>query len=522
MHDLAVVPIFVNAGAAVLPAIIGGAASALALLFRPRALLTLFRRRPWIPAALAAVIAIGWLGVRWMLAATAQPTPQATRVQQPTDWAEVGRQIVRARQYAAQATTLPATAATLADDLIVGLSPQRIGFDGGIEPTGLAAEALWSHAEEETFYLSTPIVKNGRVYGAACQIDVIDKFGYVFAADARTGKLLWKAAAQPDGSPFKAFFSSPAITKDGRSLIIGQGLHEHADCSLICLDTETGAIRWLCKTPLHLESSPAVRGDLVVIGAGAIEDANRRPAGDPGFVLAVDLATGKERWRYPLADPESSPAIDETGIVYIGSGFNGNAVVALRSESDHALKSLGLDRLVWKTPAPYPVVGPVTLAGDLAIVGGGNSDFVNADPRPAGVVMALDRKTGKVRWSHEMGDAVLGSIACHDGKLVCPIRNGHVVLLNAATGDEIWRVVVGEGSAILAGCAVTSSCIYVVNKIGQLHVLKLSDGTPAQPPRNVNGKPGESGYCLSAPIIAEGRLYIGSETGGLRCFVGGQ
>ncbi|QOV91655.1 outer membrane protein assembly factor BamB family protein [Humisphaera borealis] len=516
MPDLAVVPIFVNATAAVLPAIIAGAASAVALLFRPRELISVFRRRPWIPAVLTVFVG---LGVHWMIAAKAV-APQPARVQQPTNWAEVGRQIVRARQYAGQGATRPTTTAAVTD-LMLGVTPQRTGYDGGPVPLRLSLEPLWSHAEPETFYLSTPIVRDGRVYGASCQLDLVGKYGYVFAADARTGKILWKtSSATKDGTPFNAFFSSPAISKDGKSLVIGQGLHEHADCSLLCLDTETGTVRWQVPTTLHLESSPAIRGDLVVIGAGAIEDANHKPTTDPGFVLAVSLASGKELWRYPIADPESSPAIDEAGVVYIGSGFNGNATIALKSNSDADLKSRGDDRLIWRVPAPYPIVGPVTLAGDLAIVGGGNSDFVNADPRPAGVVMAIDRKTGSVRWRRDMADAVLGSVSFLDGKVFCPIRNGFVVVLDAADGKDVWRAKVGEGSPILAGLAVTANRLYVVNKIGQLHVLNPADGTPAEPPRSVNGKPGDLGFCLSGPTVAEGRLYIGSETGGLRCFVG--
>jgi len=517
--DPAVVPIFVNAGAAVLPAIIGGAVSAVALLLRPRELIAALRRRPWVTAVLAVAIALGWLGARWLTATDQPPRQKALPQPPPTDWAEVGRQIVRARAYGTQASTRP-TSPAIDADLMLGLSPQRTGFDGGGVPVGLAREPLWAHREPDTYYLSTPVVKDGRVYGAACQVDLLGSYGYVFAADARTGRLHWKTSAAADGTPFNAFFSSPAITRDGKYLIIGQGLHEHADCALICIDTQTGKVCWTTPTPLHLESSPAVRGDLVVIGAGAIEDGNRRPTGDPGFVLAVSVATGQALWRYPLPDPESSPAIDENGVVYIGAGFNGNAVAALRSDSDADLNARGQSRLLWKTPAPYPIVGSVTLAGKLVIVGGGNSDFVNADPRPAGVVMALDRQTGQVLWSRDMGDAVLGVISYHDGRLVCPVRNGDLALLQAATGEVIWRARVGEGAPLLTGCAVTPERIFVVNKIGQLHVLNLVDGSPAEPPVNVNDKPGDRGFCLSGPTIAEGRLYVGSETGGLRCFVG--
>ena len=256
-------------------------------------------------------------------------------------------------------------------------------------------------------FLSSPLVAGGRVYGASCQLDVTGKYGAVFCLDAQSGKPLWQtstvtAAAGAGDENLKPFFSSPALTADGRFLLIGQGLHDDKDFALLCLDAASGQIRWQVKTPLHLESSPAIHGDTVVIGAGAIEGKDHKPTGDPGFVLAVRISDGKELWRHPVNDPESSPAIGEDGTVYIGSGINGNAIVALRIEPDDELRRQNLPRQVWKTEAPYPVTGDVTLTDDLAIIGAGNGDYVYASPQPAGVVLALDRKTGQVRFSTPM------------------------------------------------------------------------------------------------------------------------
>ena len=112
--------------------------------------------------------------------------------------------------------------------------------------------------------------------------------------------------------------------------MIGQGLHDDADCDLLCLDASSGAVRWQIKTPLHIEGSPAIFGDMVVAGAGAIEGPDHKPTTHIGMVIAVRISDGKKLWQYDMNDPESSPAIDEDGTVYIGSGFQGNAVVALR------------------------------------------------------------------------------------------------------------------------------------------------------------------------------------------------
>ncbi|MGA2499990.1 MAG: PQQ-binding-like beta-propeller repeat protein, partial [Tepidisphaeraceae bacterium] len=238
---------------------------------------------------------------------------------------------------------------------------------------------------------------------------------------------------------------------------------------------------------------------------------------DPGFVLAVRISDGKLMWRYAVNDPESSPIFGPDGTVYVGSGFNGQAVVALRSEPD------AKERLIWRTPSPYPMTGAITLADDLVIAGGGNCDYVNADPKPAGVVMALDAKTGQKRWEKPMPDSVLGSITAIGGKLICPLRNGEVVVLKQSDGLVLWRQSVNADTPILAGAAVAGDYIYAVSRDGTLAVLKLSDGTVIEKlflndPKN----PGKRGLSLSSPTIASGVLFVGSETGGMRAFSGGK
>ena len=81
---IAVVPIFVNAGTALLPAILAPIASALALLFKPRELFALARRRPLvIPSVLLAVIGVILLGF-WLFAPA---TPAKAQGPQRIDWA---------------------------------------------------------------------------------------------------------------------------------------------------------------------------------------------------------------------------------------------------------------------------------------------------------------------------------------------------------------------------------------------------------------------------------------------------
>ena len=517
--SIAVVPIFVNAGAAILPAVIAALASAAGLLLKPRELARACRRQPRVAAGtLAGLLIVVAVGAA--LFAASGPAGGGRGRGAPTkpavDWAKLAVEILHRRQ--ARPAALDGSADRQHGAIVLGRDFSRCGYGGG--PVPLRLGPLWQYTEADTMFLSSPAVAGGKVYAAACQIDVAGKYGFIVCLDAETGQAAWQQWGGEDEG-FQAFFSSPALTADGKYLLIGQGLHEHKDCSLLCLDAATGKIRWQVKTPLHIEGSPAVRGDVVVAGAGAIEDRNRRPIGEAGFVLAVRISDGQVLWRHALADPESSPALGDDGTVYIGSGFNGCAVVALRGEPDEALRKKHLARELWRTESPYPVTGAVTLAGDLVVVGGGNGDYVYGSADPAGVAIALDRRTGKVRWRTDMPDAVLGAIAASGGKLICPVRNGEVVALSAADGAVLWRRQVSGGEPVLAACAFAGPAVYAVSRDGCLAVLRAADGKVLERHAlNVAGKPGEMGLSLSSPTVVGGRLFVGSETGGLRCFVG--
>ena len=401
--------------------------------------------------------------------------------------------------------------------MIEAYDASRTSYAGGPSPNGL--KALWAYKPEGTMFLSAPLVAGPRIYAAGCQSDLGGYTGILSCLDAETGKPIWEITTAGD-DVLPAFFSSPALTADGKSLLIGQGLHQDRNCSLLCFDTATKALRWAAKTPLHIESSPAIFGDMAVVGAGAIEGPDGRPTGDPGFVLAVRISDGKELWRQAVNDPESSPAIDENGMVYIGSGFNGNAIVAIRSESPEQLAEKKLERIAWRTPVAHPITGAITLSGDLVIAGGGNSDVVHSNPNPQGVVVALDRKTGQVRWQRTLPDSVLSGVAARDGLVICPVRTGEVVALSQTDGNIVWHTPISGKAAVIASCAFTGERIYAVSSDGYLAVIDPKSGKVLEKSYiNDQAKAG-TGLSTSPPQVANGRVIVGSETGGLQCLVG--
>ena len=492
-NALGVVPIFVNAGAAVIPTIVASVASFVAILFKPRELVALFRRRPWVPVAvLVGGFAVWFITARILSAPVSAATGNRTSPSSPkTDWTTFALTLIEGEAHANKTT--------------------------GIRP-------LWSYAASDGMVLTTPAVDptTGKVFAGSAIQDVASMFGSLFCLDP-DGRELWKLDTL-DGEDLKPFFSSPALSADGRHLVIGQGLHDHTDCHLICVETATGQVKWHVKTPLHIESSPAIdsKRDLVVVGCGAIEGPDHKPTTHPGYVLAVRLSDGKELWRHDVADPESSPAIAEDGTVYIGAGFNGNSIVALRSETDDELKSKNLKREIWKTPAKYPITGPVTLIGDLLIVGGGNGDFVYEAENPAGVVLAVDRKTGAPRWEIPTAAAVLGQVIHRDGKLYVPCRTGEVLCLKLADGSRVWARSISGKSPILAGPALSQDgqTLYAVSNDGYLAVMKATDGNIIERHslNHPNKAPPQRPMNVSTPTLHNDRVYVGSHTGGLRAF----
>lgn len=292
-------------------------------------------------------------------------------------------------------------------------------------------------------------------------------------------------------------------------------MHPDSQCRLLCIKAQTGEVHWTHEVELHIESSPAIDGDIVVVGAGAIEDpATHKPISHPGFVLAMRISDGTVLWQEDVVDPESSP-ISAKGVAYIGSGFNGKAVVALNTDPQAE------PRVKWQTPTPYPITGAVTLYEGMVIVGGGNGDFVFRDPDPKGVLLALDQETGELLWQTDMADAVLGAVAA--GKcLICPVASGEVVALDPKTGDILWSTAVSGRAPVLAAPVVTESHVYAVSQDGYLAKLDLDSGEILEKVYvNATDRPGAQGLTISSPFVSNQRLFVGSETGGLRCYIGG-
>jgi quinoprotein glucose dehydrogenase len=142
-------------------------------------------------------------------------------------------------------------------------------------------------------------------------------------------------------------------------------------------------------------------------------------------VIALDPATGQERWSYdPQVDLsvrygqrlvsrgvstwlDSALEAGQPCRRRIFAGTNDARLIALDAATGRPCVDFGvrgevrLDQGIGRVrQGDYQITSPPTIAGDLVIVGAGLRDNQRANA-PSGVVRALDARTGHVRWRWE-------------------------------------------------------------------------------------------------------------------------
>ncbi|MDT8429301.1 MAG: PQQ-binding-like beta-propeller repeat protein [Pseudomonadales bacterium] len=140
--------------------------------------------------------------------------------------------------------------------------------------------------------MSTPLVHDGVMF-------LLSTSDTVLALDATTGEQLWR---------YRHENTAPPATKIGLALHGELVLVPTADLHIIALRAQTGEVVWdhaidavsTGPLPYSLRSAPLIANGQVIQGVTA----SLVPEG--GFIIAVDLATGKESWRFhTVARPQA-------------------------------------------------------------------------------------------------------------------------------------------------------------------------------------------------------------------------
>jgi polyvinyl alcohol dehydrogenase (cytochrome) len=277
----------------------------------------------------------------------------------------------------------------------------------------------------------TPAVVDGVAY-------FDDWTGVVHAVDAATGRPRWTTKL---GGMFVA---APAVDADGVFVAVGHTLYR--------LDRATGAQQWHINTDdnpfAQISASPVVVDGLVIQGTASFENiVNEQHYTFRGSIAAYDARTGAPRWKLFTTPNDSgsgagvgvwsTPAVDEQRrLLYVGTGQNLSPPTGPLADSILAV-DYRTGKLRWSRQFTYPdVFSAGHPQGKDADVGASPNlwtsngrDLVGAGDK-GGTFHALDRDTGAVVWNRQLspGSAFggeIGSAAFVDGRLIATSNIGN-------------------------------------------------------------------------------------------------
>jgi len=202
------------------------------------------------------------------------------------------------------------------------------------------------HFDTQDIVRSTPAVSDGKVFFGSRDHNV-------YSVEAKTGALKWKY------DTLREVVSSALVA--GGTVYIGS-----RDSNLFAFDADTGKIKWkFFYWTSWVESSARIRDGILYIGSSDYQQ-----------LLAIDAASGKQLWKFDTdGSAWPTPAVTDA-LVYIGAvGITDNGYI------DHHGAFFAVDRatgkLAWRFPMKpvagsrcYGMASSPAVDRDLVFVGG--------------------------------------------------------------------------------------------------------------------------------------------------------
>jgi outer membrane protein assembly factor BamB len=282
----------------------------------------------------------------------------------------------------------------------------------------------------------------------------------------------------------KNTFASPTPILDGDRVYV----HFGADGTAAL--TTQGEVVWRIRLPYESQhgggGSPTLHGELLIINS----DGN----GDEAFVVALDVRTGRERWRRPRRTPfdqaYSTPLVIRVGsrdqvisvgayraisydpsngqeiwrvsyepgfsnvprpvfgngLVYIATGFQEPTLIAVRPNGEGDVTRT---HIAWTLRRGAPLTPSPLLVGDELYV-----------PSDNGILTCVDARTGAVHYQQRLGGNIAASPISADGHIYLLNEDGATTVISPGTTFQRLAVNRLDGGA-LASIAVSGGSLFI-------------------------------------------------------------
>ncbi|MEA2478290.1 MAG: hypothetical protein QOJ07_212 [Thermoleophilaceae bacterium] len=134
-----------------------------------------------------------------------------------------------------------------------------------------------------------------------------------------------------------------------------------------------------------------------------------------------------------------------------------------------------------------------------------------------GQALSLDAKTGKILWRKKLPSRTESSPLVLNGRVYFGSEDGTVYAVKAKDGSNVWTH--KAGGAVKAAPAYSGGKIYFGDYGGSVTALNIKDGSTAWNTGTSGREFGRSGQFYSTPALAYGRVYLGNTDGRVYSFV---
>ena len=360
-------------------------------------------------------------------------------------------------------------------------------YDGIYKETGLKLnfksnkpKRVWKASVDTGF--SSISTSKGKVYTMGHKSDK----DYVYCLDDRTGKVLWsksyRAQLQPnmyEGGPN----ATPTI-HDG--LVYTLGKHGQ----FYCWDANSGKEKWNVnisekygyRAPAWgFTSSPYIKGNLVILNAGA--------AG-----IAFDRKSGKLAWKSNKGKAAYASPVPYDNAMLL---FSSKTLKCLDPASGKQIWEVD-----WETAHDVNGGDPVLSGKDI---------FLSSGYGRGGGLVSVSGRSARVSWSNKAMRNHFSSSVIKDGYVYgidgnTGDRNAALKCIRLKDGKEMWSEGLGFGSLTMA-----NDKLMVLTAKGYLYSVDVN-------PRSYkdNGRVLIlGGKCWTSPIVSNGHLYARNARGDL-------